>query len=84
MKRRTPREPWETAQHGVATPDDIDTAMRLGTNYPMGPFAWSARWSTGRVLEMLDALWSSYHDPRYRASHALRAAAPTTSHEGLG
>lgn len=77
-------EAWETAHHGVATPADIDTAMRLGTNYPMGPFAWSARWSTGRVLEMLDALWSSYHDPRYRASHALRAAVPTTSHEGLG
>ncbi|QYX76621.1 3-hydroxyacyl-CoA dehydrogenase [Streptomyces akebiae] len=71
-------EAWETAYHGVATPDDIDTAMRLGTNYPMGPFAWSARWSTRGVLELLDALWSSYHDPRYRASNSLRSAALET------
>ncbi|WP_327731419.1 3-hydroxyacyl-CoA dehydrogenase family protein [Streptomyces sp. NBC_00487] len=71
-------EAWETAYHEVATPADIDTAMRLGTNYPMGPFAWSARWSTRRVLELLDALWSAYHDPRYRASHALRSAALDT------
>ncbi|MEH0628422.1 3-hydroxyacyl-CoA dehydrogenase family protein [Streptomyces stelliscabiei] len=77
-------EAWETAYHGVATPDDIDTAMCLGTNYPMGPFAWSARWSTRGVLELLDALWSSYHDPRYRASHALRSEVQTTSHDGLG
>ncbi|MEU2686866.1 3-hydroxyacyl-CoA dehydrogenase [Streptomyces hygroscopicus] len=70
-------EAWETAHHGIATPDDIDTAMLLGTNYPMGPFAWSARWSTRSTLELLDALWSSYHDPRYRASHALRSAALT-------
>ncbi|WP_326574342.1 3-hydroxyacyl-CoA dehydrogenase [Streptomyces sp. NBC_00481] len=77
-------EAWETAHHGVATPDDIDLAMLLGTNYPIGPFAWSARWSTRRVLELLDALWSSYHDPRYRASHALRAEVQTISHDGLG
>lgn len=76
-------EAWETAHHGVATPDDIDLAMLLGTNYPIGPFAWSARWSTRRVLELLDALWSSYHDPRYRASHALRAEVQTISHDGL-
>ncbi len=68
-------EAWETAHQGVATPTDIDTAMRLGTNYPLGPFEWSASWSSGLVLALLDALWETYHDPRYRASVALRADA---------
>jgi 3-hydroxybutyryl-CoA dehydrogenase len=68
-------EAWETTHHGVASRDDIDTAMRLGTNYPVGPFEWTARWSARSVLELLDALWSAYHDPRYRASWALRDAA---------
>jgi 3-hydroxybutyryl-CoA dehydrogenase len=67
-------EAWETAHHGVATPADIDLAMRLGTNYPLGPFEWSALWSPGLVVTLLDALWAAYHDPRYRASQALRAA----------
>ena len=38
------------ALHGVATADDIDVAMRLGTNYPAGPFEWTTAWGTGAVL----------------------------------
>ena len=68
-------EAWETALHGVATPADIDVAMQLGTNYPSGPFEWTRRWGPEAVLEILDALWSTYHDTRYRASRDLRAAA---------
>jgi 3-hydroxybutyryl-CoA dehydrogenase len=67
-------EAWETARVGTASPDDIDTAMTLGTNYPLGPFAWCRRWSPQAVLELLDTLWAEYHDPRYRASQSLRAA----------
>ncbi|OZE24510.1 3-hydroxyacyl-CoA dehydrogenase [Rhodococcus sp. 05-2254-6] len=65
-------EAWETTMHGVATPDDIDVAMMLGTNYPAGPFEWTRDWSRAAVLELLDALWSSYHDTRYRANRLLR------------
>jgi 3-hydroxybutyryl-CoA dehydrogenase len=68
-------EAWETALHGVATPADIDVAMQLGTNYPSGPFEWTRRWGPVAVLEVIDALWSTYHDTRYRASRDLRAAA---------
>ena len=68
-------EAWCTALHGVAAPDDIDVAMRLGTNYPAGPFEWSAKWGHATVLELLDELWSVYHDTRYRASRNLREAA---------
>jgi hypothetical protein len=49
--------------------------MELGTNYPLGPFAWSERWSEAAVLEVLDALHAEYGDVRYRASRRLRASA---------
>ena len=68
-------EAWETMLHGVATPADIDTAMKLGTNYPAGPFEWTDQWGPGAVEELLDQLWATYHDTRYRASRALRDAA---------
>ena len=68
-------EAWETTLHGVATPPDIDKAMELGTNYPSGPFSWTEQWGPGVVEELLDGLWGTYHDTRYRASRALRDAA---------
>ncbi len=68
-------EAWWTAHQGVATSSDVDLAMRLGTNYPLGPFEWTTSWSPSFVVTLLDALWDAYHDPRYRASQALRAAA---------
>src|SRR5690606_7761362 len=33
----------DAAAHAGATEEDIDTAMRLGVNYPLGPFEWSRR-----------------------------------------
>ena len=68
-------EAWEAVLHGVASSEDIDLAMELGTNYPVGPFEWSGRWGHAVVLEVLDALWETYHDPRYRASRLLREVA---------
>ncbi|MFA3877302.1 3-hydroxyacyl-CoA dehydrogenase [Streptomyces sp. MMCC 100] len=34
---------FDAVAKGVAAPEDVDTAMRLGVNYPLGPFAWSRR-----------------------------------------
>ncbi|MER6324322.1 MULTISPECIES: 3-hydroxyacyl-CoA dehydrogenase [Streptomyces] len=34
---------FDAVARGVAAPEDIDTAMRLGVNYPLGPFEWSRR-----------------------------------------
>lgn len=61
--------------HGVATPADIDIAMELGTNYPLGPLAWGDRWGPATVLSILDDLVNSDGDPRYRASSLLRRVA---------
>ena len=64
------------ARHkGVASAADLDTAMRLGTNYPLGPLAWGQSWGPAAVLAVLDALHAWYGEDRYRASALLRRIA---------
>lgn len=65
----------EMAQTGVASPDDIDTAMRLGLNYPDGPLAWGDALGAGRVLGQLQALQAITGSDRYRPSLWLRRRA---------
>ena len=60
---------------GVASAADIDTAMRLGTNYPLGPLAWGDRWGPGTIVGMLDAMQAWYGEDRYRPSALLRRIA---------
>jgi 3-hydroxybutyryl-CoA dehydrogenase len=62
----------------VATASDIDTAMRLGVNYPEGPLAWAQRWGLETVLATLDELENWYRDGRYRPSAHLRNAVLTS------
>ncbi len=59
----------------VASEPDIDTAMCLGVNYPLGPLAWARQWGIGTVLRLLDSLENWYRDGHYRASPLLRRAA---------
>jgi 3-hydroxybutyryl-CoA dehydrogenase len=63
----------------VASASDIDTAMRLGVNYPQGPLAWAGRWGLRTVLATLDELESWYRDGHYRASPLLRRAVLTNT-----
>jgi 3-hydroxybutyryl-CoA dehydrogenase len=72
-------EACETVQQGVATTEDIDSAMVLATNYPTGPFAWLDSWGADQVRDVLDNLWSTYRDPRYRCSRRLRVMAATVT-----
>jgi len=60
---------------GVATPDAIDTAMRLGTNYPSGPLEWGERIGLAPVVGTLDTLHESVPDGRYRVTPLLRSLA---------
>jgi 3-hydroxybutyryl-CoA dehydrogenase len=60
---------------GVAEPDAIDTAMRLGTNHPVGPLARAADLGYARMVAILDHLRSEYGEERYRVAPALRRAA---------
>ena len=58
---------------GVATPDAVDTAMRLGTNWPDGPLAWGERIGLASVVHTLDALHAAEPDGRYRTVPLLRS-----------
>lgn len=57
---------------GVSSVEEIDAAMRLGTNYPHGPLAWADDIGIDVVLFMLDALHTEYRQERYRACRLLR------------
>ncbi|MGH3249189.1 MAG: 3-hydroxyacyl-CoA dehydrogenase family protein, partial [Trebonia sp.] len=59
----------------VASEPDIDTAMRLGVNYPLGPLAWARQWGIPVVLRILDSLENWYRDGHYRPSPLLRRTA---------
>jgi 3-hydroxybutyryl-CoA dehydrogenase len=60
---------------GVATADDVDTAMRLGVNYPAGPMAWGETLGWNWVAGVLDALAAAEDQRRYRVSEGLRQRA---------
>lgn len=60
---------------GIATPDGVDTAMRLGTNWPEGPLGWGERIGLSSVVHTLDALHAAVGDGRYRATPLLRSLA---------
>ena len=59
----------------MATPEAVDTAMRLGTNYPSGPLEWGERIGLGHVVHILDALHATVPDGRYRITPLLRTLA---------
>ncbi len=65
----------DAAARGVASSDDIDTAMRLGVNYPRGPLDWGTELGARWVLETLESLHEEYPTGRYAPSQALRRLA---------
>ncbi len=68
-------EAVDAAAQGVCTAAGADAAMKLGVNYPQGPFEWLAAWSAQGVVGTLDALDAHYRGERYRASPGLRRQA---------
>ena len=71
-------EAADAVAQGVCTAQGADDAMKLGVNYPQGPFEWLAAWdatpaaSAAGVVALLDALDAHYRGERYRASPWLR------------
>lgn len=68
-------EAYFTLQDGVSSREDIDTAMKLGTNYPYGPFEWSRKIGLKKINQLLDTL--SLSNPRYLPAALLKQEATT-------
>jgi 3-hydroxybutyryl-CoA dehydrogenase len=72
-------EAYYTVQEGTATREDIDVAMKLGTNYPFGPFEWCKRIGIKHVYELLEAVFDDTTDERYKICPLLKKEYLTTT-----
>lgn len=70
-------EAYFALEEGLASDEDIDTAMKFGVNYPLGPLDWAKRTGSQHVATLLDELYHVTGDPRYRASSQLKLEHPT-------
>jgi 3-hydroxybutyryl-CoA dehydrogenase len=59
-------------ENGTASRDDIDTAMRGGCNFPMGPLALLDLVGLDTSVAILDALYDEFRDPNYAPVPLLR------------
>ena len=57
---------------GVASREDIDTAINLGLNHPMGPLALSDLVGLDVVLFIVDGIYEEFKDPRFAAPPLLK------------
>ncbi len=57
---------------GIASAEDIDTAMRLGCNHPMGPLTLADFIGLDVCLAIMDTIYTETQDNKYRASLLLR------------
>ncbi|HWK02388.1 MAG TPA: 3-hydroxyacyl-CoA dehydrogenase family protein [Puia sp.] len=62
-------EAYYTLQSAISTREEIDTAMKLGTNYPLGPFEWGERIGPTNIYHLLSVL--SEKDSRYVPAREL-------------
>ncbi len=57
---------------GIASAEDIDTAMKLGANHPIGPLALGDLIGLDVCLAIMDVLYQEFGDSKYRAHSLLR------------
>ena len=68
-------EAADAVLQGVCSTDGADAAMKLGLNYPAGPFEWLQGWGERGVVDLIAALDLHYRGERYRVSPWLRRRA---------
>ena len=66
-------EAWFALEEGISTKEEIDTAMKLGTNYPYGPFEWGNRIGLKNIYALLDKLNKT--NDRYRPAELMKKQA---------
>ena len=65
-------EAYFSLEDELASGEDIDTAMTFGVNYPLGPLEWARKTGLTAVKLLLDDLYETHHDKRYKLSTKLR------------
>ena len=65
-------EAYFAIEEKIASRSDIDLAMKLGTNYPYGPFEWGEKIGIKNVYELLRAIYESSRNERYKICELLR------------
>ncbi|WP_379544252.1 3-hydroxyacyl-CoA dehydrogenase [Psychrobacter sp. R86515] len=65
----------DIAMQGIASPEDIDNAVKLGLGYPYGPISWGDHLGASRILLILERIYGLTGDPRYRPSPWLQRRA---------
>lgn len=65
-------EAYYTVQEGTASKEDIDIGMKLGTNYPHGPFDWSQKIGLINIYKTLDAIYNDTKEGRYKICPLLK------------
>jgi 3-hydroxybutyryl-CoA dehydrogenase len=65
-------EAARSLEEGVAEAGEIDVAMRLGVNYPMGPLRWADQIGLDEVLAVLEGLQRETGDDRYRPAPLIK------------
>lgn len=68
-------EAFDALYLGIASREDIDTAMTKGVNYPKGLLEWADEIGVKKVYDRLVALQEDYGDDRYRPSYLLKKKA---------
>lgn len=65
-------EALHVLQEGVATPEDIDSAMKLGYRFQYGPLEMCDRFGLDAVLAAMERMFREFGDIKYRPSYLLR------------
>lgn len=65
-------EAYFVVEEGTAAREDVDAALRLGMNHPVGPFEHVRRAGVARVHASLRSMREAFGDSRYRSSALMR------------
>ncbi len=64
-------EAYRALEEGVSSEEDINTAMKLGTNYPYGPFEWANKIGHARIASLLQKMseGKAHYSPASSLTH---------------